>query len=91
MAHLTAEPEALYYIRDSRSNTGNCVMWWQAGGLGYTSDLNYAGRFSLEFAILQHRNRNTDMPYRIDDVSLIARRTVDFQDLRHIAAITEKG
>jgi hypothetical protein len=51
----------IYYLRDTRSNTGSCAMFWKNGG-GYTSDLLKAQEFSREAALGQCRCRNTDLP-----------------------------
>jgi hypothetical protein len=37
------DPTAYYYIQNKRSYVGNSVVWWRAGGAGYTCELDDAG------------------------------------------------
>jgi hypothetical protein len=31
-----------YYILDSRTQVGNCALWWRVNGAGYTDNLDEA-------------------------------------------------
>lgn len=72
----------LYYLQDSRSFVGNCVMWWAKGGNGYTSDLSRAETYTLEAAMVQHRCRPSDVPWPKDYVDARTAPTVDAQKLK---------
>lgn len=71
-----------YFIQDTRSYVGNCVLWWRAGGRGYTTDINKAGRFDHSEAMAQHNMRETDKPWKCSDIEPLARATIDMQDLK---------
>jgi hypothetical protein len=71
-----------WYLQDSRSYVGNCVLWWARGGEGYTSDIDKAHIYTEREARAQHACRDTDIPWRRSDVVPHARRRVDMQDLR---------
>jgi len=70
-----------YYLRDTRSVVGNCVMWWRKGCAGYSCNLDEAEVFSKEEAFDHHRQRETDVPYLKSAMDKIAKRHVDHQDL----------
>jgi len=53
---------ALYLVQDSRSLTGDRLMFWAAAG-GYTSDVVKAERFTLKQAVKQNQSRETDIPW----------------------------
>jgi hypothetical protein len=38
--------EELFYLRDTRSNTGSSAMFWGLNGNGYTTDLTKAEKFT---------------------------------------------
>lgn len=79
-APLTANLERVYVLQDCRSNTGNCMMFWRAGGHGYTSDLNEAGLFTYQEAVSQEESRpGVDRKWRIEYLRTKVRNTVDFQ------------
>lgn len=69
----------LYYIQDTRTIVGNCVLWWRPNRLGYTTDLNEAGRYTQKEALAQHRSRDTDVPWLCSEIEPLVRRTIDFQ------------
>lgn len=73
--------ENLYYIQDTRSYIGNCVVWWRAGGRGYTTDLDDAGLYTQQEALAQHRSRETDVPWLCSEIEPLVRRTIDMQDI----------
>lgn len=59
---IFCKKEELFYLQDTRSFSGNDIMWHQKGG-GYTSDLSQAAVFSLEDAQAAYNNRKTDVPW----------------------------
>lgn len=77
-----SEPVPLYYIQDTRSFIGNCVVFWGPDGNGYTTDLRRAGKYSFEEAMRQHFMRETDLPWLCDEIDTLRRATVDQQDMR---------
>ena len=82
-----AQPEEqLYYIQDTRSYTGNSVMWWCPEGNGYTSDLDEAWKVPLDKAKAMHRSRKTDVPWACNEINKYAQRHFDMQNLRNIEA-----
>lgn len=76
------EAQPMFYIQDTRSFVGNCVVWWAPDGKGYVTRLDEAGRYTEEEAIRQNRTRDTDVPWPCDEIDKLARPTVDFQHMR---------
>jgi hypothetical protein len=70
-----------YYLQDSRSFVGNCVMFWAEGGRGYTTDIDAAHIFTKEQAFAQNKCRDTDKPIPCSIINPLARKTIDVQDL----------
>jgi hypothetical protein len=70
----------MFYLRDSRGNTGSSAMFWSLSG-GYTSDLSKVEKFTREKAIDQYESRETDIPLRCDLVDQFAYLAVDMQYL----------
>jgi len=70
--------EQLYYIQDSRSYTGNCVVWWGKLQRGYTSDLDKAGLYT-ESEAREICKRETDKAYPKEYIEGKTQRTVDHQ------------
>ena len=70
-----------FYLQDSRSYTGNDLMWWAKGGRGYTTDLREAEVFTRESAQRQHRARPTDIPWPAEYIQAKAKPVVDHQYL----------
>ena len=68
-----------YYLQDSRSYTGNDVMWWKKNGSGYTTDLREAHIYTKADAEARHRYRDTDIPWRKSYIDTKIRPAVDFQ------------
>ncbi|VVP11680.1 hypothetical protein [Pseudomonas fluorescens] len=54
--------EDQFYLQDSRSNTGDGLMFWAEGG-GYCTDLGRAEIFTKARAIRYHEDRETDVPW----------------------------
>ncbi|WP_454255151.1 hypothetical protein [Pseudomonas sp. Marseille-Q8238] len=70
----------LFYLQDSRSNTGSRAMFWRDGG-GYTSNLDEAEQFTRAAAVKQYECRETDLPWPVDYVRALAEVGVDHQYL----------
>lgn len=70
-----------FYLQDSRTYTGNDLMFWKQGGKGYTSDLRLAQVYSRGSAQRQHDIRQTDIPWPVEYIQARARPVVDHQDL----------
>lgn len=70
-----------FYLQDSRTYTGNDLMWWARDGKGYTSDLRLAHVYSREAAQRLHQARPTDIPWPVEYIQARARPVVDHQDL----------
>ncbi|MHC8293573.1 hypothetical protein [Pseudomonas sp. LB3P58] len=51
-----------FYLQDSRSNTGDGLMFWAQGG-GYCTDLGRAEVFTKARAIRYHEDRESDVPW----------------------------
>lgn len=73
-----------YYIQDTRFFVGNAVMWWRPKGAGYTCDIEDAGIYSEEKALLIAANRDTDVPWPVEDVRPLIKGYVDMQQLRRV-------
>ncbi len=70
----------LFYLQDSRSNTGSRAMFWKLGG-GYTSNLDQAEQFTIERAVKQFESRETDLPWPVAYIRGRAETGVDCQYL----------
>lgn len=82
--------EDLYYIQDTRSYVGNSLLWWAAGGRGYTTHLDEAGKLTLEQAMKQHEARGTDLPWPVSQIDRLARQTVDMHHAPSIQSQVRK-
>lgn len=71
----------LYYIQDSRSYVGNCVVFWGKERSGYVCDITKAGLYTYEEAMSQHKSRHTDIPWLKEDVENALRTFCDSQYL----------
>jgi len=60
--------ERMYYIQDARNVVGNCALWWCVDGHGYTCDIEEAGQYPESEALDQHKWRETDVPFPVDEV-----------------------
>jgi len=78
MTSKTYEEQTDYYVQDSRSYTGNCMMWWRQGG-GYTSDINKAQVWTYQDAMTQAMTRSSDKPWPCDFIKQRTQTTVDMQ------------
>ncbi len=80
-----------FYLQDSRSYTGNALMWWAKGGRGYTSNLLMAEVFTKESAQRQNQMRPTDIPWPVEYIQGRAMPVVDHQYLNVHEALAHSG
>ena len=66
-------------MQDSRSYTGNSMMWFSKNYKGYTSDVSRAHVFTKEEAIKQNKFRSTDIPWPTWYIDAHTQPTVDHQ------------
>lgn len=69
-----------FYLRDSRSNTGDNATFWMKGG-GYGTDLSKCDIFTLEDAQKHHNSRASDVPLLKSEVDRLSISAVDCQYL----------
>lgn len=67
-----------FYLQDSRSYTGDGLMFWALGG-GYTTNIDQAERFTQDQAQGQHDCRETDVPWPAAYIEQRSHRGVDCQ------------
>lgn len=72
------DPNALYYVQDSRQVVGNCALWWRAESAGYTCEIGEAGWYSGTEAASM---RETDIPWPVGEVEKIVVRHVRAEGL----------
>lgn len=68
-----------YYIQDSRSYSGNCVLFWKEGNHGYTTNISEAGLYTKEEAETICKNRDTDIVWPEDYIKQRLQLTCDSQ------------
>jgi hypothetical protein len=73
--------EQAFLLQDSRSHTGDGLMFWALGG-GYTTNIDRAERFTQDQAQGQHDCRETDVPWPATYIEQRAHRGVDCQYVR---------
>ena len=88
--------EEKYFLQDTRTIVGNCLVFWRKESKGYTTNLDDAELFTIEEAL---SHRSTDRPWPESLMRSLARPMVDHQllpdrkalpaELRTI--LTEKG
>jgi hypothetical protein len=74
----TTPPEELYYLRDSRGDTGSSAMFWGITG-SYKTSIRDSEKFTREKAIAQYQSRETDIPLRCDLIDPLAYLAIDHQ------------
>lgn len=80
--NATMEQPPRFYLQDSRSCTGDNMMWWALGGHGYTSSVENAQPYTLEKAMRQFEERGFDLPWPADYIDALKRPVVDSQYLK---------
>ncbi|RUT30870.1 hypothetical protein WG29040_23310 [Pseudomonas sp. PAMC 29040] len=55
-----------FVLQDSRSNTGDRLMFWAKDGAGYTTNLDAAQRYTREKATSQNESRESDLPWPLE-------------------------
>lgn len=78
---MTKSSEQLYYIQDSRSYSGNDLLWYREGGGNYTTNIKEAALFTEEEALNKFKNRNTDIPWKKEEIDASIIHVVDSQYL----------
>lgn len=68
-----------YYVQDTRTYTGNSVMWWCPEGNGYTTRIDQAGKYTSNE--INHM-RPTDRPWPVEYIDQRWSHHVDIQDLK---------
>lgn len=71
-----------FYIQDTRSYSGDAVIWWRPNRKGYTFNIDDAGLYEEEEARSIERVRGTDkaVPQEVAQAAII--RVVDATRLR---------
>lgn len=73
--------EQLYYVQDTRSYVGNCVLWWGKDRRGYVCCIDEAGLYTADEV---RGMRPTEIGWPREVVERNAKRFVDHQDLRSV-------
>lgn len=68
-----------YYIQDTRSYIGNCMVFWGPNQSGYVTDIRKAGLYSEKAAREICQNRKTDVAYPEDYIKQKLQITCDMQ------------
>lgn len=68
-----------FYLQDSRSYTGDCLMFWCKDGAGYASGLDRLEQYTQAEGVQQNQSRETDIPWPVDYVDARAFLAVDHQ------------
>jgi hypothetical protein len=76
-----------WYLQDTRSYTGNDVMWWAKDGKGYTTDVNKAHVYGRAEAFQQAAMRGCDKAWPKAYIDGKTRPAVDMQYINHADAI----
>jgi len=71
--------DELYYIQDTRTYTGNSVMWWRENGDGYTSNVDEAWKVPATW-----HGRDTDKLWLCSAIDARTTRQFDMQKFREI-------
>ena len=69
-----------YYLQESETIVGNCMLFWRKDRKGYTTNLDEAHIFTREEAQAQQRCRETDIPWPKKMLDKVAQRTVTQED-----------
>lgn len=77
----------LYFLQDTRSVVGNCMVFWAKDCCGYTTNLEDAHLFTLDEAI---GHRSTDRPWPAEQMWKLSKPRVDVQDLPRKKVFPEK-
>lgn len=73
------DPDALYYVEDTRGLVGNCMSLWCPDGKGYTCELDAAGWYKGHEVTSM---RDTDVPWPMSLLERSAIRHVRMDSLR---------
>ena len=67
-----------YYLQDTRSYVGNCVLWWKKDGNGYTTNIAEAHIYSTD-DLFNKTFRETDKFWPKEEIDRLAYKTFDMQ------------
>jgi len=67
-----------YFLQDTRTIIGNCMVFWAKDAQGYTTDIDAAHLFTLEEALSK---RSTDRPWPECVIRSIAKLRADIQNV----------
>ena len=67
-----------YFLQDSRSNLGDCLMFWAKAG-GYTSNVGKAEAFDEAAAFAQNKSHPSDVPWPVAYITERIHVAVDMQ------------
>lgn len=82
--------DQFFYLQDSRTYTGNDMVFWKTGG-GYTTDVSKAEQFAFVDAQNKHNCRETDIPWPKDYLDGKTRPAVDVQYVKRAEALKDTG
>ena len=71
-----------YYLQESETIVGNCMLFWRKDRKGYTTNLDEAHIFTREEAQAQQRCRETDIPWPKKLLDSMSERSVNIQRVR---------
>lgn len=77
---IQISPTDRYYIQDTRSYCGNCILLWRAEACGYTTHLDDAGVYTLKEA-RSKTSREFDVIIPVEVIERVASLQVDVQRL----------
>jgi rubrerythrin len=80
-----------FYLQDSRTYVGNDIVFWATNGNGYTTDVSKAEVYSKDDAVMQHRIRETDIPWPKEYIDARTRPAVDMQYCKKADALKGTG
>jgi len=84
---MANKEEELYYIQDTRSVVGDCVLWWGPDGNGYTLNIERAGLYTYKQA---SSHRETDVPWPKSMVDSLISSHVHIDSLRTVPTVEVK-
>lgn len=68
-----------YYIQDTRTFVGNCIVFWGKDRNGYVTDIEKAGLYTEEEAKQICQNRKTDIAWPENYIKSHLQKTCDMQ------------
>ncbi len=72
----------MYYVQDSRSYVGNCVLWWGKNSSGYVCSINEAHKYTKQEIIAKFIDgRDTDIVWNAKHIEGNIKQVVDIQNI----------